>query len=66
MKKILIIPLVLALSGCAMFTKTKLVPQAYMPEAPEILMRKPKDLNTIKKDNLSVTESSVTVDGPKN
>lgn len=34
------------LAGCA--GKTKLVPQAYMPEPPEILMRAPKDLNTIK------------------
>lgn len=46
-KALWIIPLSLALSGCAVF-KTKLVPQAYMPEPPEILMRAPKDLNTIK------------------
>jgi hypothetical protein len=46
-KALWIIPLALALSGCAVF-KTKLVPQAYMPEPPEILMRAPKDLNTIK------------------
>jgi hypothetical protein len=56
-KKLLIIPLVLALGGCAMFTKTKLVPQAYMPDPPEILMRKPKDLNTIKKEEPTVPES---------
>lgn len=42
-----LVPLSLALSGCAVF-KTKLVPQAYMPEPPEILMKAPKDLNTIK------------------
>ena len=57
MKKLLIIPLVLALGGCAMFTKTKLVPQAYMPDPPEILMRKPKDLNTIKKEEPTAAES---------
>jgi hypothetical protein len=39
----------LLLSGCA--GKTKLVPQAYMPEPPEILMRAPKDLNTIRQEN---------------
>ena len=48
-KVVWIISLSLALSGCAVF-KTKLVPQAYMPEPPEILMRSPKDLNTIKQD----------------
>lgn len=48
MKKILyVLPLTLMLPGCAVF-KTKLVPQAYMPEAPEILMREPRELNTIK------------------
>jgi ABC-type uncharacterized transport system auxiliary subunit len=41
------VALALTLSGCAIF-KTKLVPQAYMPEAPEILMRAPKELHTIK------------------
>lgn len=49
-KAIYIIPLALALSGCAVF-KTKLVPQAYMPDPPEILMRAPKDLNTIKPES---------------
>lgn len=39
----------LSLSGCAVF-KTKLVPQAYMPEPPAILMKAPKDLNTIKQE----------------
>ena len=39
----------MALSGCAIF-KTKLVPQAYMPEAPEILLRAPKELHTIKQE----------------
>lgn len=46
-KALWIIPVSLALSGCAVF-KTKLVPQAYMPEPPEILMKAPKELNTIK------------------
>lgn len=49
MKNILCaIPLVLALSGCG--AKTHLVTQAYMPTPPEILMRAPKDLNTIKQE----------------
>ena len=47
MNKILYaIPLVLVLSACG--GKTHLVPQAYMPAPPEILMKSPKDLNTIK------------------
>jgi hypothetical protein len=47
MKKLIyIIPLAIALSGCA--GKTRLVPQAYMPEPPEILMKAPKELSTIK------------------
>lgn len=68
MNKILLtVPLAFALSGCAVF-KTKLVPQAYMPEPPEILMRAPKELNTIKKDpegNVTVTEDKATVEGPE-
>ena len=48
MKRIVfLLPLVL-LTGCA--GKTRLVPQAYMPDPPEILMRAPKELNTIKKE----------------
>ena len=47
MNKLLAISLIsLTLAGCA--GKTKLVPQAYMPEPPEILMRDAKELNTIK------------------
>lgn len=42
---LIILPLVL-LSGCA--GKTRLVPQAYMPEPPAILMQEPKELHTIK------------------
>lgn len=52
----------LALTGCA--GKTRLVPQAYMPEPPAILMQPPKDLKPIK-NNLEVTETSVAVSGPK-
>lgn len=63
MRQVLIIlPLVL-LAGCA--GKTRLVPQAYMPEPPAILMQAPKELHTIKKENLTVTENSVTVEAPK-
>lgn len=50
--------LTLTLTGCA--HKTVLVPQAYMPEAPAVLMQAPKELHTIKK-----TEQSVTVEAPK-
>ena len=57
-KALWIIPLSLVLSGCAVF-KTKLVPQAYMPEPPEILMRAPKDLNTIKPEEKQVPRSKV-------
>ena len=66
MKKLLIIPLVLALSGCAMFTKTKLVPQAYMPEPPEILMRKAKELNTIKPSEATKDQPADQPSAPKN
>lgn len=66
MKKLLIIPLVLALGGCAMFTKTKLVPQAYMPDPPEILMRKPKDLNTIKKEEPVTAAEATSTPDPQN
>jgi hypothetical protein len=41
-----LLPLVL-LAGCA--GKTRLVPQAYMPEPPAVLMEAPKELQTIKK-----------------
>lgn len=58
----IILPLVL-LAGCA--GKTRLVPQAYMPEPPAILMQAPKELHTIKKNNLTVTDKSVTVEAPK-
>lgn len=50
MNKLLVAALLLvSLSGCA--GKTKLVPQLYMPEPPEVLMRDPKDLNTIIQDD---------------
>ena len=42
---VFLLPLVL-LTGCA--GKTRLVPQAYMPEPPAILMQAPKELHTIK------------------
>lgn len=60
-KLIVLLPLVL-LMGCA--GKTRLVPQAYMPEPPEILMKAPKELNTIKiTKNVSVNETSVIITG---
>lgn len=45
-KLFVLLPLALILSACG--GKTELAPRAYMPAPPEILMRKPKDLNTIK------------------
>jgi hypothetical protein len=67
MKKLIyVIPVAIALSGCAAF-KTRLVPQAYMPEPPEILMKAPKELSTIKQPNpnMTVTNTSVTVTAPE-
>jgi hypothetical protein len=46
MKKLIVLLPLIMLMGCA--GKTRLVPQAYMPEPPEILMQAPKELNTIK------------------
>ena len=63
MKYVSILLLALILSGCA--GKTRLVPQAYMPEPPAILMQPPQELHTIKKNNLTVTEESVEVEAPK-
>lgn len=52
MKYVIIIVAALALTGCSIFggKKTRLVPQAYMPEPPAILMESPKELNTILKE----------------
>ena len=63
MKQTLVLLSLVMLAGCA--GKTRLVPQAYMPEPPAILMQAPKELHTIKKNNLTVTEESVTVEAPK-
>lgn len=46
MKRLIIILPLLLLAGCA--GKTRLVPQAYMPTPPEVLMKAPRELNTIK------------------
>lgn len=48
----LVLTMSIALSGCSIFggKKTRLVPQAYMPEPPGVLMQAPKELNTIKKE----------------
>ena len=43
-----ILLLTILLSGCA--GKTRLVPQAYMPEPPAILMQAPQELHTIKQE----------------
>ena len=73
MKMIYTIPLVLALAGCG-FTKTHLVPQAYMPDPPAILMTPPKELSTIKKNpadqcktnnNLEICKNTISVQAPK-
>ena len=66
MRTLVVILLAVSLSACSIFggKKTRLVPQAYMPEPPKILMEPPKDLKTIKKNNLEITEESVSVNGP--
>ena len=66
MRTLVVILLAVSLSACSIFggKKTRLVPQAYMPEPPKILMEPPKDLKTIKKSNLEITEENVSVNGP--
>lgn len=66
MRTLVVILLAVSLSACSIFggKKTRLVPQAYMPEPPKILMEPPKDLKTIKKNNLEITEEKVSVNGP--
>lgn len=49
MKKLLVLASVVLLAGCG--PKVKLVPQAYMPTPPDILMKDPKELNTIRQDS---------------
>lgn len=50
MKKAAIIAVMaLGLSGCTVF-KSRLIPQAYMPDPPSILMKEPKKLHTIRKE----------------
>lgn len=43
------IVLAFTLSGCTVF-KSRLIPQAYMPDPPSILMKEPKKLHTIRKE----------------
>ncbi len=56
MKKLLIIAPLVLLTACG--PKIKLVPQAYMPTPPEILMRDAKELNTIKKEEQPKAEEA--------
>jgi hypothetical protein len=56
MKKLLIIAPLLLLTACG--PKIKLVPQAYMPTPPELLMRDAKELNTIKKEEQPPAEEA--------
>ena len=49
MKKVALVALLsFTLSGCTVF-KSRLIPQAYMPDPPAILMKEPKKLHTIRK-----------------
>jgi hypothetical protein len=48
MKYMLLLLPALLLTGCG--GKTRLVPQAYMPEPPAILMQTPEELHTIKQE----------------
>jgi hypothetical protein len=52
MKKLIAILSLVLLSACA--GKTHLVPQPYMPSPPEILMKAPKELNTIKNNEQTI------------
>lgn len=54
MKKLIVLLPLVMLMGCA--GKTRLVPQAYMPEPPAILMQAPKELRTIKTDKIEKDE----------
>jgi hypothetical protein len=63
MKKFIVLLPLLLLMGCA--GKTRLVPQAYMPEPPEILMKAPKELNTIKVNKTSVIINNTEKGEPK-
>lgn len=50
MKKVAFVALMsFVLSGCTVF-KSRLIPQAYMPDPPAILMKEPKKLHTIRKE----------------
>jgi hypothetical protein len=49
-----LLPLLLLLAGCA--CKPRLVPQAYMPVPPTILMQPPKELYTIIPQSISAPE----------
>lgn len=48
MKKLILVAPLFLLAACG--PKIKLVPTAYMPTPPEILMKDPKELNTIKQE----------------
>jgi len=52
MTRVFLITAFVVLAGC---TKTTLTPQAYMPAPPELLMRAPKELNTIKDTSAKVS-----------
>ena len=53
---VLLAGLAVLLAACG--GKTRLVPQAYMPEPPAILMQAPKELHTIKKEPKPVKEEA--------
>ena len=54
MKKVIAILFTLALTACG--PDIRLVPRAYMPDAPEILMRPPQDLQKIKSETETIEE----------
>jgi uncharacterized lipoprotein YajG len=47
MTKLIAITSLLLLTGCSLFPNIKFVPKAHMPTPPELLMKPPKELNTI-------------------
>ena len=68
MRTIIVLALAFTLSACSIFggKKTRLIPQAYMPDPPSILMKEPKKLHTIKSTDVKVSTDKAATNGPAN